>query len=75
MEIKEVEKLLSVSRSNIRFYEKVGLLNPARKENNYRNYNEEDIDALKKILVLRKLGFSVEEISEMQKGTERNSFF
>ena len=69
MEIKEVEKLLSVSRSNIRFYEKVGLLNPARHENNYRNSSEEDIDALKKILVLRKLGFSVEEISEMQKGT------
>lgn len=68
MEIKEVEKLLSVSRSNIRFYEKVGLLNPERKENNYRNYSEEDINALKKILVLRKLGFSVEEISEMQKG-------
>ncbi|MGN0569682.1 MAG: MerR family transcriptional regulator [Candidatus Fimenecus sp.] len=68
MTIKEVEELLSVSRSNIRFYEKEGLLNPERKGNNYRDYSEQDIAVLKKILVLRKLGFTVEEISLMQKG-------
>lgn len=68
MKIKEVENLLSVSRSNIRFYEKEGLLSPERKENNYRDYSEQDVAALKKILVLRKLGFTVEEISLMQKG-------
>lgn len=68
MKIKEVENLLSVSRSNIRFYEKEGLLSPERKENNYRDYSEQDIAALKKILVLRKLGFTVEEILSMQKG-------
>lgn len=68
MEIKEVENMLSVSRSNIRFYEKQGLLNPERCENNYRNYSEEDVAMLKKIIILRKLGFSVEEIASMQKG-------
>lgn len=68
MTIKEVEDLLSVSRSNIRFYEKEGLLKPERKGNNYRDYSEQDIAVLKKILVLRKLGFTVEEISLMQKG-------
>lgn len=68
MEIKEVERLLSVSRSNIRFYEKAGLISPVRRENNYRDYSEQDVASLKKILVLRKLGFSVEEIAAMQKG-------
>lgn len=68
MHIKEVEELLSVSRSNIRFYEKAGLLTPERKENNYRDYSEQDVAALKKILVCRKLGFTVEEIASMQKG-------
>ena len=48
MDIKEVEKRLSVSRANIRFYEKEGLISPQRKENNYRNYSEEDIAKLKK---------------------------
>lgn len=68
MEIKEVESLLSISRSNIRFYEKQGLLSPNRRENNYREYTEEDITALKKIVMLRKMGFTVKEISLMQKG-------
>lgn len=68
MKIKEVENLLSVSRSNIRFYEKEGLLTPERANNNYRDYSEQDVAKLKKILVLRKLGFTVEEISLMQKG-------
>ena len=68
MEIKEVEKLLSVSRSNIRYYKKEGLINPERKENNYRDYSESDVATLKKILILRKLGFTVDEISSMQKG-------
>lgn len=68
MKIKEVENLLSVSRSNIRFYEKEGLLSPEREKNNYRDYSEQDVITLKKILALRKLGFTVEEISSMQKG-------
>lgn len=68
MEIKEVEILLTVSRSNIRFYEKEGLINPKRGKNNYRQYSESDVAMLKKIIILRKLGFSVEEISAIQKG-------
>ena len=68
MEIKEVETLLNISRSNIRFYEKEGLINPKRGKNNYRQYSESDIAMLKKIIISRKLGFSVEEISAMQKG-------
>lgn len=68
MEIKEVENLLSVSRSNIRFYEKEGLLDPKRGKNNYREYSEADVAMLKKIIICRKLNFSVEEISAMQKG-------
>lgn len=68
MKIKEVEKLLSISRSNIRFYEKQGLFSPGRSDNNYRDYSEADIEALKKIIVFRKMGFTVEEILLIQKG-------
>lgn len=62
---KEVEKLLSVSPSEIRLLRKKGLLDPDWKG---RDYSEEDVAALKKLLVLRKLGFTVEEIGAMQKG-------
>ncbi len=68
MTIKEVEQILSVSRANIRFYEKEGLLTTARKSNNYRDYSEENIQELKKIILFRKLGFTVDEIKKMQSG-------
>ena len=66
MKIKELENLLSVSRSNIRFYEKQGLFSPERKDNNYREYTEQDIKVLKKIIIFRKMGFTVEEIKLIQ---------
>ena len=66
MKIKELENLLSISRSNIRFYEKQGLFSPERKDNNYREYTERDIEVLKKIIIFRKMGFTVEEIRLIQ---------
>lgn len=68
MNIKEVEQQLSVTRANIRFYEKEGLLRTERKSNNYRDYSEENVRELKKIVLLRKLGFSIDEIRRMQSG-------
>ena len=68
MNIKDVENLLSVSRSNIRFYEQQGLLSPERRSNNYRDYSDADIMALKKIILFRKIGFTVEEIRSIQAG-------
>lgn len=66
MKIRELENLLSISRSNIRFYEKQGLFSPERKINNYREYTEQDIEVLKKIIIFRKMGFTVEEIKLIQ---------
>ena len=68
MTIKEVEELLSVSRANIRFYEKEGLLATTRKTNNYRDYSEENVQELKKIILFRKLGFTIDEIKQLQSG-------
>lgn len=62
MTIKEVEKKLNISRANIRFYEKEGLLEPKRNENEYRNYSDDDIKRLEKILLFRKCNISIENI-------------
>lgn len=62
MKINEIEKLLGLSKANIRYYENEGLINPSRTENGYRNYNEADINLLKKIIIYRKLGISISEI-------------
>lgn len=62
MKINEIEQLLGLTRANIRFYEKEGLLKPARKDNGYREYSDEDIVILKKIIIFRKLGLSLPDI-------------
>lgn len=64
MTIKEVEQQLGISRTTIRFYEREHLINPKRDGNTYREYSEEDVATLKKIIILRKLGFSIEEIKD-----------
>lgn len=68
MKINELEKILNVSRANIRFYEKEGLLNPERKENGYREYDESELIILKKIIIYRKLGISIQDIKEIFDG-------
>ncbi len=68
MTIKEVEQELQIPRATIRFYEKEGLLNPKREENGYRDYSEEDIERLKKIIILRKLGITVTDITDVLDG-------
>lgn len=64
--IKEAEALTGISRQNIRYYEKMGLLNPKRDAGNgYRKYDEEDIKRLKAILLFRKLDMPLEEIHKL----------
>lgn len=62
MKINEVEKMLEIPKASIRFYEKEGLLTPKRNENRYREYSDEDVERLKKIIVFRKIGLPVEDI-------------
>ena len=50
MTIKEIEKVLGIPRATVRFYEKEGLLAPCRTENGYRDYSDEDVKKLKKII-------------------------
>ena len=69
MKINEVEALVGITKKNIRFYEAEGLLAPHRNsENGYRDYGEAEVDALRRIKLLRKLGVPLEEIRRMQSG-------
>ncbi len=59
-------KLANVTERTLRYYDKVGLLKPSFiLENGYRQYSKEDLLQLQKILLLRNLGFSIEEIVPM----------
>ena len=68
MNSKEIEERSGLMRSNIRFYEQEGLLQPQRLPNGYRDYSEEDLQQLLKIRLLRTVGLPLEEIRAVQAG-------
>jgi len=66
MKIKEVEERVGLTRSNIRFYEREGLLLVDRdQENNYRDYTEADVERINKIKNLRMLGVPTADIKRL----------
>ena len=66
MKINEVEKIVGITKKNIRFYEEQKLLSPLRnRENGYRDYSDDDIKTLEQIKLFRKLGLPIEEIRSM----------
>jgi len=69
VKINEVETLVGVTKKNIRFYEEQGLLAPRRNsENGYRDYGEAEVDTLRRIKLMRKLGVPIDEIRQMLQG-------
>ena len=70
MKINEVEALVGITKKNIRVYEEQGLLKPGRNsQNGYREYGEPEVELLRQIKLLRKLGVPLEEIRQMQTGS------
>lgn len=70
MTIKDVEQLTGITRQNIRFYEREGLITPCRNpENQYREYSEDDVKTLFRIRLYRKLNVSIEDIRSLESRT------
>lgn len=62
MTIKEIEEKTGMSRTNIRFYEREGLIQPQRQENGYREYSTEDARTLMKVKLLRSMDIPLEQV-------------
>lgn len=60
----EIQEKTGLTRKALEYYEEKGLVNPEKNENGYRNYSKEDLELLRKISMLRKLGMSVGEIEK-----------
>ena len=66
MNISEAARLSGLSSRMIRHYEKLGLLNAAkRSENGYRQYSHNDLERLRFIQRARGLDFSLEDIGQL----------
>ncbi len=64
--IGEAASRCGVPPKTIRFYEEIGLIEPAeRTENRYRHYNGNDIQTLRFINRARNLGFTLKEVGEL----------
>lgn len=62
--IGELSKLQNISRQTLIYYDKIGLFCPAYTDpgNGYRYYSASQLDYLDTILILKQIGFSLEEI-------------
>ena len=71
MNIKQASEQSGVSAPNIRFYEKEGLMTPARNRGNaYRDYTAGDIRTLKLIRMLRMLDMPLPTIKAVLRGEQ-----
>ena len=66
MNIGQASKASGVSSKMIRYYERIGLIEPAhRTDSSYRTYTDNDIHTLRFVRRARDLGFSVEQMKTL----------
>ena len=65
MQIKEFSKKYQIQMDTIRYYEKERILKPKRRDNGYREYDEDSEKQLQLIIVLKQLGFTIKEIQHL----------
>ena len=67
--IGELSKLQNISRQTLIFYDKIGLFCPAyvNPENGYRYYSAAQLDFLDTICIMKRIGFSLDEIKSYLK--------
>ena len=64
--VNEVSKLTGVSIRTLQYYDKIGLLHPAKyTEAGYRLYNDATLETLQQILLFRELEFPLKDIKEI----------
>ena len=62
MLINEVCRECNLTKKAIEYYGEQGLISPVIMDNGYRQFSDADVSKLKRIAVLRGLGFSVSDI-------------
>ncbi|MEI4196570.1 Cu(I)-responsive transcriptional regulator [Roseovarius sp. E0-M6] len=61
MNIGDIARITNLPAKTIRYYEDIGLVNPARDDNAYRRFSDNDLHKLDFIGRARSLGFAIED--------------
>ena len=73
--INELAKLAGISTRTLRYYDKQGLLKARRNpENNYRYYEESEVDQLQKILFLKLFDLPLEQIKQVMQSSPKTQY-
>lgn len=65
MLINEAAKKCDITKKSVQYYVEQGLVTPDVLENGYKDFSEQDVELLKKIVLYRKLGLSIGEIKRV----------
>ena len=65
MLISEISKKLRITTRAIRHYEDIGIIKSKRLDNNYRYFDDLNVDKLKFLVRARNLGFTLDECKEL----------
>ena len=70
--VKQVAKKLNVSTETIRYYTRLGIINPDRDSGNgYRYYSDKDIHLIKFVRKAKEYGLTIHEIREILNRSQR----
>ncbi|HET9429209.1 MAG TPA: Cu(I)-responsive transcriptional regulator [Allosphingosinicella sp.] len=61
MKIGDVARRTGLPAKTVRYYEQIGLVTPARRDNDYRDYGDKELHELRFVGSARALGFSIDE--------------
>lgn len=75
MKISELAERVQMVPSTLRYYERIGLLPPAKRVSGRRQYDESAIERLLAIRVAKQAGWELTEIKELLNGIEGRQAF
>jgi MerR family transcriptional regulator, Zn(II)-responsive regulator of zntA len=72
--VNELTKKTGVTADAVRHYTRLGLLNPSKNpDNGYKNYSANDVKRLRFIYLAKRLGFSLQEITQIFEDCEKGN--
>jgi len=60
--IDQIAKETGISKDSLRYYDKLGMISPKRRENGYRCYDDDDLVALQYVTVMKYAQFTLSDI-------------